>query len=355
MFILFVFFVLNKVTIPPGVSPGQAILVTAPDGSGRTIMVTVPQGLSPGSTFMAEFPPYTSSSAPSVVASSVASSGPPRPAQVEMGPVDYSKVEILPPPQASAPVEPFAQAVPIGAGPFDTTISAPSTNRQASSPMPATFGQPMFRVQAPPGSASGSTLHVSIPGDNRTISAVPPGNGSSFHFPCESQQQAMPATMVAQSPQPPQKNQKLLLVRVPPGTQPGTTLHVTIPDEPGRIIAATVPANVSEFHVAYQPSNSNDNNGRGLSQPPNNNNGPPRNNYNSNGRNNYSNRNSGGMGSVLLPALGGVALGMAGMGIYDHFHHNNDNVYDESNNTYGDAGNDYGGDDYGGGGDFGDF
>jgi hypothetical protein len=44
-----------------------------------------------------------------------------------------------------------------------------------------------------------------------------------------------------------------LLVRVPPGTVPGTTLHVSVPDEPGRILAAQVPpGGVQEFHVSYE-------------------------------------------------------------------------------------------------------
>jgi hypothetical protein len=40
---------------------------------------------------------------------------------------------------------------------------------------------------------------------------------------------------------------------VPKGTAAGTTLHVSVPDEPGRILAAKVPpGNVREFHVSYQ-------------------------------------------------------------------------------------------------------
>jgi hypothetical protein len=47
---------------------------------------------------------------------------------------------------------------------------------------------------------------------------------------------------------------KLLLVRVPPNTAQGATLHVSIPDEPGRILAAIVPpGNLTEFHVSYEP------------------------------------------------------------------------------------------------------
>jgi len=51
--------------------------------------------------------------------------------------------------------------------------------------------------------------------------------------------------------------QKLLLVTVPPGMSPGNSIHVFIPDEPGRIISATVPPNVSEFYLEYIPNDSN--------------------------------------------------------------------------------------------------
>jgi hypothetical protein len=58
-----------------------------------------------------------------------------------------------------------------------------------------------------------------------------------------------------QPQQPPSKpKRKLLLVRVPPNTAQGSTLHVSIPDEPGRILAAVVPpGHLTEFHVSYEP------------------------------------------------------------------------------------------------------
>ena len=235
-------------------------------------MVTVPQGLSEGSTFMAEFPP-SSSSPPS--SPSVSPGHQTLPAQVEAAPIDYSQVTPLAPPPPLPPAippptleqEPFAQAVPVGVGPHETTISPiPSTSnrRQISathlprpaSPMASSFGQPMLRVQVPPGTPAGSTLYVSIPGENRTIPAVVPPNVSYFHVPYE------PTTTIpiesyntssdAVTPHALQ-NQKLLLVQVPPGIRAGETIHVSIPDEPGRLVAATVPPNVSKFQVAYQP------------------------------------------------------------------------------------------------------
>jgi hypothetical protein len=180
--------------------------------------------------------------------------------------------------------------------------------------------------------------------------------------------------------------QKLLLVRVPTGTPPGTTLHVSVPDEPGRILAAKVPpGNVQEFHVSYEarqqhspragmlpPANAY---ASGNTIAPQYYNAPsvtggyhqtarpptdyyqqqrmsntPNNNYN----NSNNNRNDGG-GGFFLPFFGGAALGAAGVATYDHFANmnNNNNYYDyagddaAADNTadYGDMG----GDDFGGG------
>mmetsp|Transcript_45381 Transcript_45381/g.45809 ORF Transcript_45381/g.45809 Transcript_45381/m.45809 type:complete len:103 (+) Transcript_45381:699-1007(+) len=47
-------------------------------------------------------------------------------------------------------------------------------------------------------------------------------------------------------------SQSLLLVKVPPGTNPGSTIHVQTPDN--ETIAAVVPpGGVNEFHVSYYP------------------------------------------------------------------------------------------------------
>ena len=314
-------------------SPGQVIQVAAPDGSGRMVMATVPPGMPAGSTFTVEFPPNgISSPAPAVVSSTFVSP----PQQEAMSPIiDYSKVQVMAPPAQ----EPFAQAVPIGSAPGATTISA--SPHELPSPMPAPFGQPQLRVQVPPGTAPGTTVHVPVPGENRTIIAqVPHGGVTSFQVPYEPQRvDSAPFVHRQQS-----VGEKLILVRVPPGTAPGTTLHVSIPDEPGRLIAAKVPpGNVSEFHVSYQPAQQQQQR-NGFQQQPRTGNG-----FQQRNPNNRQN-NGGGMGGMILPALGGAALGMAGMSMYDHYHHaNNDS------NAYGDygGGNDYGGGDYGGGDDYG--
>lgn len=138
-------------------------------------------------------------------------------------------------------------------------------HRQAPAPynsrgyMPS-VGQKLLQVQVPPGLPPGSTIFVEIPGENRTVAAQVPPNVSSFHVAYMPQTYGtrVPPPTQARAvvvPKPQAGREKLLSVRVPPGTPPGTTLHVSVPDEPGRILAAQVPpGNVSKFHVSYIPS-----------------------------------------------------------------------------------------------------
>lgn len=119
-------------------------------------------------------------------------------------------------------------------------------------------GPKLLTVQVPPGLAPGSTLFVEIPGENRTVSATVPPNVKSFHVAYtprpHSDIRPTQASGTMATRQPYGSQEKLLSVRVPPGTPPGTTLHVSVPDEPGRILAAQVPpGNVTKFHVSYIP------------------------------------------------------------------------------------------------------
>jgi hypothetical protein len=166
--------------------------------------------------------------------------------------------------------------------------------------------QKLLLIQVPLGMPPGTVLQVEIPGESRTVTAqIPPGVDSFYvaytpqqpkaymppqpkpvvqevppivHYqPPPTNQPKSPQVMQQQqqqqqSPpsgyqrtkkrdddhqqeQPPSKpKRKLLLVRVPPNTAQGSTLHVSIPDEPGRILAAVVPpGNLTEFHVSYEP------------------------------------------------------------------------------------------------------
>jgi hypothetical protein len=310
----------------------------------------------------------------------------------------------------------------------------PPTNPSYSATSDSSPKQKLLLVHVPQGMPAGSAMQVEVPGENRTITAQVPAGVQSFHVaytprPLPTPPQRQPPSQ-SRTPSPPimvsppparhrapttSMGQRLLLVRVPPGTQAGTTLHVSVPDEPGRILAAQVPpGNVQEFHVSYEArvpqASSNSHNGGGGSrggpapatngygqqpppssqpgfygngssqqqptqqffpensgnqygaqqQPP-----PPRHHqqqrmatYNNNYQNNdRSQPQNGATGNLFLPFLGGAALGAAGMATYDHFaQHNGDaNANDPTDYNGGgaDYGGDYGGDYDMGGGDFG--
>jgi hypothetical protein len=159
---------------------------------------------------------------------------------------------------------------------FKETASSPRSHKEphgdasaTKSPIPNPVSvqpirQKLVEVQVPPGMPPGTTIYVELPGENRTLAAQVPPNVSSFHVaytprnvdppraPLPSPTPAPSEAVVQRSPG---GREKLLSVRVPPGTPSGTTLHVSVPDEPGRILAAQVPpGNVRKFHVSYIPS-----------------------------------------------------------------------------------------------------
>ncbi|EEC50383.1 predicted protein [Phaeodactylum tricornutum CCAP 1055/1] len=136
-------------------------------------------------------------------------------------------------------------------------------SRRQPSPPQSEAQQKLLLVHIPPGLTAGSFMQVEIPGEHRALMITVPPNTTSFHV-AYTPLQAPPMTSAVSrtsatshtpvTPQPVPANQKLLLVRVPSGTSAGTLMHVSVPDEPGRILAAQVPAgNVTEFHVSYEP------------------------------------------------------------------------------------------------------
>eukprot|EP00525_Craspedostauros_australis_P007282 CAMPEP_0198124456 /NCGR_PEP_ID=MMETSP1442-20131203/39936_1 /TAXON_ID= /ORGANISM="Craspedostauros australis, Strain CCMP3328" /LENGTH=219 /DNA_ID=CAMNT_0043783843 /DNA_START=10 /DNA_END=669 /DNA_ORIENTATION=+ len=199
----------NTVTVPQGVHSGQTIHVATPDGSGRLIAAVVPPGMGPGSKFMVQAPPPVSAPAPAPA---------PPMAEAIARPVSASP--------ASDPA-PFAAALD------DTPPSHGTTGHS---------GGYQYRKPAPP---------VSAPSAPATSASAPPASDP------------MPFSMALDNPPPPpqhhhaqvqaqtQQAPQYVKVQVPPGTTPGTTLHVQIPNSGGKLIAAQVPPNCTEFHVQY--------------------------------------------------------------------------------------------------------
>lgn len=195
----------------------------------------------------------------------------------------YSGLTPVPPP----PSEP---------APFSQCLDTP--NHTPSAPTA------LLKVKIPPGTVSGSTLHVQVPGENRLIAVQVPPNCNEFHVQYEPRQPTktrQPAGVPA--------SQKLLLVTVPPNTKPGTTLRVQVPNEPGRLLSAQVPpGNVRQFHVSYQPRITAARYGSTQQQ---------QNTYRFSQQHDTGND----WGAAALPVAGALATGVAGAMVYDHFAH----------------------------------
>ena len=166
-------------------------------------------------------------------------------------------------------------------------------------------GMRLVKVTVPPGTEPGSTIHVQVPGENRLVAAQVPPHCTEFHVqydPRETPTSTVlesPVTQQISWPPPPAQDNKLLLVRVPRGTPAGSRLHVQVPNEHGRLVEAKVPPNVSEFYVSYVPAASPTTDTRPVT--------------NRSGRSGWE--------SSVFPFAGGIATGVAGGLVYDHFAH----------------------------------
>jgi len=178
------------VIVPEGVSEGQILHVTAPDGSGRIIAAPVPAGLDSGSMFHVKYPKLQEESFP--------------PQAPTPSPNTHESA-------ASAPLEEPDRTVGAQPLPFSTDAQA---NTVASAP---SF----------PRQEESANMQYSTDAQTNTVASAP-------SFPRQ------------------EESSNMLLVKTPPGTAPGTTIHVQIPGE-NRVIAAVVPDGVSEFYVTYEP------------------------------------------------------------------------------------------------------
>jgi hypothetical protein len=312
---------------------GQPLQVAAPDG--RTINATIPHGMTSGESFYVAFP--------AINAGGGQSNNSGRQNNQSATPVSPLPMNVSGPfmPPIASPAQntgdhshvPFSQALD---GPH--ARMSPQTPSPQAPPTPQNNTQMLLLVNVPTGSAPGSTLYVQVPGEDRTLAAKVPPGVTQFHVAytpsTSSRTMAAIPFVAATKPIPTTNNgQKLILVRVPPGTPPGTTLHVEVPDEPGRILAAQVPPNVNEFQVAYIPRPPRPTL-QAYDMPPNHNNVGV-------------NQGAGGMmNNAMLPFIGGAAMGAAGLAMYDHYHHAGYQDYGHYGaDAYGDSGAyDYGGD-----------
>lgn len=243
------------VTIPAGVTENEALTVRSPDGK-ETVTAVVPMGLSEGDTFLVRFPSNTSASL--LIADGVR--------QERVQPESHESNNNASNNSISCPKEEPVKDL------SSDEKSIVDEEPRLDYEKPAGSTQKLLLVQVPEGVRPGSTIHVEIPGEFRTVAAKIPAGVTSFHVAYtptitqkeESQSPYIPNHVPSRSSPPQQApstlvnkstptGQKLLLVQIPPGATAGTTLHVSVPDEPGRILAAKVPLGcVSEFHVSYE-------------------------------------------------------------------------------------------------------
>jgi hypothetical protein len=266
---------------------GQTITVMAPDGS-RTVKASIPNGLRPGDSFLVRLAKPIRRD----VGQGQADNDIHPPAQPKFGsaleswlsPLNDSQTTNINTTNCANQREEVEQVESQTSKPLkiETLDSSNPSVETSTTPNPAESTdkkihrqmsqQRLILVQVPAGMSGGQTMHVEVPGEGRTLSVQIPPNVETFHVSYTPRVQQTSADATAgqreapfcqreapygqnevllrqQSP----TGQKLLLVRVPPGTPAGTTLHVSVPDEPGRILAAQVPpGNVSEFHVSYE-------------------------------------------------------------------------------------------------------
>jgi len=177
------------------------------------IAAVVPQGVDPGSAFQVEFP--------------------------KVGiPTDAAPSQAVPTtePESSCENHRVMVTVPLGCVPGQTLNVAAQDGSGR-----------LVAATIPQGMQPGSTFCVEFPSDVPSSAFVADadchrlGDG------------AMPATIPSapSNASSPESGESMVLVRVPPGTEAGTTLHVRIPGE-DRMVAAVVPPDVNEFYVKYQ-------------------------------------------------------------------------------------------------------
>lgn len=275
---------MGVVTVPDGMQPGQTIAVLAPDGS-RTVKASIPTGLRPGDSFLVRLAkPIRRDIQQSQAQHSIHDQTTPNFASsldMWLSPADSKRdVESTTHAYANKPLDkdPVESEPRINHPSEENSLEEPNlkilidptTEEKRTDNMPALslntappespvsphISQKLLMVQIPPGMTAGQTMHVEVPGEGRTLTVQIPPNVDSFHVSYTPRlRQSFDATTQRDtlSRQQSPTGQKLLLVRVPAGTPAGTTLHVSVPDEPGRILAAQVPpGNVSEFHVSYE-------------------------------------------------------------------------------------------------------
>jgi len=210
-----------SVTVPAGISGGETIHVLHPDQSGRVIEAVVPFGLTPGTKFYVQAPPQVSTPLPTPASLS--------PVSPLAEPVSHpSSWHMTPTAPKAYPSEPTPSAPPMIPAVTKGIPTSPATSAVPLPPPASHGGFPVSTVRSfHPAYDDAFTAH----GTRGPVSVSPL------------------ASPIMRNDN---MGMRLIKVIVPPGTQPGSTIHVQIPGE-NRLVAAQVPPHCTEFHIEYDP------------------------------------------------------------------------------------------------------
>ena len=244
---------LIAVTVPMGAHAGQTLRVEY-GNNNQFIEAQVPMGMAAGSTFYVQANNHHTesnnhSSQPFSKALDEFDSLPESQTRTQQHPFNSTVITRRVPPPPSDPI------------PFSECLDDMSDGYGRAS-YTSTFNKEVVKVTVPPNTLPGSTIHVRIPGErNRIIAAIVPPNCTEFNVAYDPKYEHDTSHDAPRRKNSPLRHfakshpeQKVLLVRVPPGITAGQTIHVQIPGEPGRAVKAVVPpGDVQEFHVSYTP------------------------------------------------------------------------------------------------------
>mmetsp|Transcript_37454 Transcript_37454/g.87340 ORF Transcript_37454/g.87340 Transcript_37454/m.87340 type:complete len:407 (-) Transcript_37454:200-1420(-) len=233
-----------SVTVPPGSYVGDQVHVSIPDG--RVVTATIPPMCQKGSTFMVEITPENTVIKKNTAPSLQSNQSPFKKSTISSG--NSSGI-----PQAGAVKNtfdhPISQYSQNSNDPYGGQVNVDSNYGKAGTVnsnfnnLASQYNHPSMaygQYGGQPNQQDGKTNLLSIISnclqDSFGVSSAP-GSG------------VIVGNVVKPEPRPIQ-----LLVNVPPGTTPGTALHVQVPGD-GRVVSAVVPAGVRQFTVSVPPAN----------------------------------------------------------------------------------------------------
>ena len=233
------------VTVPMDASPGQILHVKPPNSEEQMIQVTIPPGLSPGSTFHVSYAHKYHQYEGSI-------------SKPKMSSMNASQIAE---PSSSTPTE----SIPT-TSPYSSTVHGAASIEVRDYNLSQNPNLDHAIIKEDLSTKSGHSVNSNDYHPTLILVKVPPGvsPGSTIRVqvPSTSENRQIDAVVppgvsefyVTYNPNDAQKNadnEKLVLVKVPEGVTPGSIIHVEVNGSDQKI-EAVVPHEVTEFYVAYR-------------------------------------------------------------------------------------------------------